>query len=312
MRAGLGLRAPRRIAPTMHRRRLCEEVLAKRKGERTDSVNEDILLDRRMHEQRCLAADPHPEVIAEIERLQLGRRKGFADQDAARHRRYQVSRRLDREGTMLGKAAHGKSSHWCVLNHAGLPEVALLGHSNCGKSALLNALTGVAVRAGGLAEVSPRAGWTAELGFYRVQPFRVQVPVREDSSSGEERDEVEMESDESSAADDANATAAMTARVGGEEGGGVGDGSSMAETEAEVNAQEAAAAKAAEARTRAETKAKAQALAAETAAALTRPGGGMVLVDTPGYGFAVGDRQQLQQWRRLLQEYLSQARVTVV
>ena len=134
--AASGVRAPRRIARHAAlglRRHLCEDVLVRRKGERSDSVNEVILLDRRVHEQRCLVATQHTDVLAEIERLKLGRRKGWQDQNAVRHRRSLVARRLDREGTALGKTVYGDSGHWCTLNHSGLPEVALLGHSNCGK-----------------------------------------------------------------------------------------------------------------------------------------------------------------------------------
>lgn len=40
---------------------------------------------------------------------------------------------------------------------------------------------------------------------------------------------------------------------------------------------------------------------------LKRRGGGVVLVDTPGYGFAVGEKKQLRQWRRMLVEYISDA-----
>ena len=58
----------------------------------------------------------------------------------------------------------------------GVPfQVALLGHSNCGKSALLNALTGSSVKRGP-AGVHARAGWTAELSFFRVFPAESQMP----------------------------------------------------------------------------------------------------------------------------------------
>jgi len=48
-----------------------------------------------------------------------------------------------------------------------LPEVAFAGHSNCGKSSLVNAVAGMAPRRG-LARVSDRAGWTDAVFFYQL------------------------------------------------------------------------------------------------------------------------------------------------
>jgi len=67
----------------------------------------------------------------------------------------------DRAAPPLPRRAQG--------NKNGLPEVAILGHSNCGKSALLNALIGMRSRTG-LADVDTRAGWTMRLHFYWVRP----------------------------------------------------------------------------------------------------------------------------------------------
>lgn len=55
---------------------------------------------------------------------------------------------------------------WPRFTHA-LPEVALAGHSNCGKSTLLNALAGL-TNTKGLAKVSDRAGWTDALFWYQM------------------------------------------------------------------------------------------------------------------------------------------------
>ena len=221
-------------------------VLDRRRDERPDSVNEDTLIDRTLHRQRIDAAVPDAAVLKEIERLGLGRKKGFQDQKRITQRRETAASRLTRQAVLLGKAAVGMRSDWARFNREQLPEVALLGHSNCGKSALLNALSAAPVRTG-LAAVSARAGWTAELGFYRLQP----------------------------------SAAGRSGRAGGGEAGSGGPSRGGGPRE--------------------------QGSVGPSTDVLTRRGGGMVLVDTPGYGFAVGDEAQLRQWRALLEEYVLEA-----
>ena len=95
----------------------------------------------------------------ELARAGLGRRKQARD-----GRRVQA----------LELGAGGRSKYlssatkppWPAFRHM-LPEVALAGHSNCGKSTLLNSLVGVAARRGP-ARVSDRAGWTDALFWYQV------------------------------------------------------------------------------------------------------------------------------------------------
>ncbi|KAG8467031.1 hypothetical protein KFE25_000347 [Diacronema lutheri] len=93
-----------------------------------------------------------------------------------------VLRRLTRSGFATGRSQ--KAAVWrrrgdataeyigCALlgdwpDGGGLPEVALVGQSNSGKSSLLNAFLG-SISGEGLAPVSARAGWTAHLSFFRL------------------------------------------------------------------------------------------------------------------------------------------------
>lgn len=64
--------------------------------------------------------------------------------------------------TYLGSA----SKAWPLFKHM-VPEVAFAGHSNCGKSSLVNAVSGLAPKKG-VARVSDRAGWTDMISFYQI------------------------------------------------------------------------------------------------------------------------------------------------
>ena len=48
-----------------------------------------------------------------------------------------------------------------------LPEIAFAGHSNSGKSTLVNAMAGIEPRHGP-AGISDRAGWTDQICFYQI------------------------------------------------------------------------------------------------------------------------------------------------
>ena len=67
-----------------------------------------------------------------------------------------------------GHAVHltSASENWPIFKHA-LPEIAFAGHSNSGKSTLVNALVGVLPKKGP-AGISERAGWTDQICFYQV------------------------------------------------------------------------------------------------------------------------------------------------
>ncbi|KOO32887.1 GTP binding protein [Chrysochromulina tobinii] len=145
----------------------------RRRGERVDSVDSVTLADRVFHLERMSKADIDPKILAEVRALRLGRIRHGADQKRADQRRITIAQQHMGNTVLLGKTSVGMHHEWDRLNRESLPEVVLLGHSNCGKSALLNALAGTHARHGP-AHVSPRAGWTADLGFYRM---RTKVPI---------------------------------------------------------------------------------------------------------------------------------------
>jgi ribosome biogenesis GTP-binding protein YsxC/EngB len=102
------------------------------------------------------------EVLEDVDRLQLGRRKG---------------------GSKERKVASRRSGHGIECRFVGmclepsdplpqlpsdLPEVAIVGRSNTGKSALLNALCGAAPLRGA-ASVSSRPGHTTSLNFFELR-----------------------------------------------------------------------------------------------------------------------------------------------
>ena len=139
----------------------------RRRRERIDSVDPTILADREDHAARISEAAVNPSTLSTIRALDIGRGWKWHDQKKAIARREGLQSKQYRQVQRVGKCSVGMPQTWERLNRDGLPEVAILGHSNSGKSALLNALCGEHARTGP-AEVSPRAGWTADLHFYRA------------------------------------------------------------------------------------------------------------------------------------------------
>ena len=232
------LRTPRVLL-----RPMCTAPLrAKRKDERIDSVDSQMLADRESHAERMLDAWPDPAVEQKIKKLKLGRAKRWHNQQSAEARRRSLGAKMRGHAHLMGRTGVGMHADWERFNRESLSEVALLGHSNCGKSALLNALTGSSVKRGP-AGVHARAGWTAELSFFRVFPAESQMPSQRSASHL-----FGPEGPPARAADEA-AIAANPAS---------GHGAKMA----------------------------------------------VVLVDTPGYGFTVGNSKQLTQWGELISDYL--------
>jgi len=148
--------------------------LERRPGERRDSVDDATLHDRAMHALRMERAPYDKQLLRHIERLSLGRFKRWQDQKRVSQRMEAAKRVLAHPPTVLGRrgvllhVSEDGTSELSAINREGVPEVALLGHSNSGKSALLNALGAIPTRKGTLAEVHGRAGWTSKLSFVNV------------------------------------------------------------------------------------------------------------------------------------------------
>lgn len=97
--------------------------------------------------------DPDTRVLGQISALKLGRPPGWCNQKAV------VAKQRARQAVSVVRALGRSLDNAATLNVLGLPEVALAGYSNSGKSSLLNALTGLPAQRGP-ASVDSRAGWT--------------------------------------------------------------------------------------------------------------------------------------------------------
>lgn len=128
--------------------------------ERKDSVTPEILAERLKHLQRIsnYSYSSSLDDLNKLSELGLG-------QKTRRHLVYQNNGSSAGAG---GKAQHIGSArdNFPVFKHA-LPEIVLAGHTNSGKSTLVNALAGIHPRHGP-AGVSDRAGWTDLICFYQL------------------------------------------------------------------------------------------------------------------------------------------------
>ena len=260
---GGGRKAKKKVAKGDRDAERQRKRVLRRRGERADSVNEDMEIDRAMHAERMATAKLNRETINYIRSQKLGLVKNWHNQASADRRRMAIADRQRNLASSLGATGVGMHIDWARLNRESLPEVAIIGHANCGKSSLLNALCGTKTKAGPAA-VSSRAGWTAELGFYRAT---VAAPPQRRAAQQKIIAHAERQLELQAAAGDL--------------------GLSDEQREALVNETE---------RRREEQRVRQEAEGRGTS---------LVLVDTPGYGFTVGDQQQLREWGELIADYLN-------
>ena len=156
--------------------------LFKRLRERRDSVDERIAEERLWHLGRC---EEFLHGAFGMEARQSWREKAFGEFSALGRKRKAKDNNRYASGardSSIGAGGYGEllataggrrkgrggegGGDWPIFDIM-QPEVSLIGHSNSGKSTLLNALTGFTGR-DGVAGVSDRAGWTERLAFIRV------------------------------------------------------------------------------------------------------------------------------------------------
>eukprot|EP01040_Poterioochromonas_malhamensis_P013256 gene13256-14559_t len=133
--------------------------------ERRDSLTLHILQERKIQSERIKAFPVDGPLKNELEDDGFGQKKRLQGYYEAISEVY--------EDYTTGTAAGGHSMflgsfkmELPEFDHL-LPEIAMLGHSNTGKSTLVNALIGVLPRTGP-AGVSDRAGWTNRVYYYRL------------------------------------------------------------------------------------------------------------------------------------------------
>ena len=140
---------------------LQEYMHGRKNTERKDSVTPQILLDRKNHYERIIQCPINKNVLQLVDQMGLGVRK---------RRNLRASSFMSFESVTGagGWATHLSSAlgNWPVFDRI-LPEIAFAGHSNSGKSTLVNAISGLSPSLGP-AKVSPRAGWTTRICFFQL------------------------------------------------------------------------------------------------------------------------------------------------
>eukprot|EP01041_Mallomonas_annulata_P005462 gene5462-10981_t len=164
-------KSPSLMSSCRHIQDISEELQAmmhgRRNKERRDSVTPEILNERLMHQKRITELPSDERLVQYLETHGLG----------VKRRRAQVYQKilsfspsLDKKTTTGagGFAVHIASAagRWPLFDHL-LPEIVFAGHSNSGKSTLVNAMVGVLPRKGP-ASISERAGWTDQICFYKL------------------------------------------------------------------------------------------------------------------------------------------------
>lgn len=151
---------------------LQEMMHGRKKRERRDSVTDEMLLDRYKHNNRMILLDESKvsaNLLSKIENLGLGskKRKSLVYSKISLNNYSEPSNKTTLTGAG-GFAVHltSTSGNWPIFKHI-LPEISFAGHSNCGKSTLVNGISGLHPKKGP-ASVSDRAGWTDQICFYQL------------------------------------------------------------------------------------------------------------------------------------------------
>lgn len=134
----------RRIIPLISRAKhdINSELLGfmhgRRGNERKDSVTDDILLERKNHLDRLEALhEPPNHILKSLSRAGFGSKK--------RRNTFQSIVSASHDGAAVHLTSASKD--WPLFKHI-LPEIAFAGHSNCGKSTLVNIMAGFPARKG--------------------------------------------------------------------------------------------------------------------------------------------------------------------
>jgi GTP-binding protein len=141
----------------------------RKNSERRDSITIDILKERAQWQERIQDVEVSKQMMTELQKLGFGSKKRMSHM--YKEAPYEQQKTNSKTSSGAGGFAHfllasdGRQG-WPLFRHI-LPEIAFAGHSNCGKSTLVNAMAGIHPRKGP-AGVSERAGWTDNICFYNL------------------------------------------------------------------------------------------------------------------------------------------------